>query len=64
LNFTHSLSQLLKIKISASTAYHLQMDGQMDWVNQEVKQFLHLFINQNQDNWDEWLSIAKFTYND
>ena len=40
LNFMHSLSQLLKIKIPASTAYHLQMDGQIEQVNQEVEQFL------------------------
>ena len=39
-NFMHSLSQLLKIKIPASTTYHLQMDSQMERVNQEVEQFL------------------------
>src|SRR5882724_9777113 len=59
-----SLSQLLKIRLAASTAYHLQMDGQMEWVNQGVEQFLRLFVNQCQDNWDEWLSIAQFAYND
>src|SRR5882724_2845032 len=49
-NFTHSLSQLLKIKIADSTAYHLQMDSQTEWVNQELKQFLQLFVNQCQDD--------------
>src|SRR5882724_10107194 len=39
-NFMCSLSQLLKIRIAASTAYHPQMDSQMEQVNQEVKQFL------------------------
>src|SRR5882724_1917540 len=39
-NFMHSLGQLLKIRLTASTTYHLQTDGQMEWVNQEVKQFL------------------------
>ena len=48
-------------------AYHLQMDGQTECVNQEVKQFLHLFVNQRQDDWDDWydwLLIAKFAYKD
>src|SRR5882724_2821299 len=63
LNFTCSLSQLLKIRIVASTAYHPQTDGQTERVNQEVEQFLQLFVNQCQDNWDEWLYIAKFAYN-
>ena len=60
-NFMCSLSQLLRIKIAASTTYHPQMDGQMEWANQEVAQFLQLFMNQHQDDWDEWLSIAKFS---
>jgi len=36
----------------------------MEWVNQEVDHFLWLFMNQHQDDWDEWLSIAEFTFND
>jgi len=63
-NFTCSLSQILKIRITASITYHPQTDSQTEWVNQEVKQVLPLFVNQLQDDWDEWLSIAKFTYND
>jgi len=62
-NFTHSLSQLLKIRIAVSTTYHLQTDGQTERVNREVEQFLRLFVNQCQDDWDEWLSIAEFAYN-
>jgi len=62
-NFMHSLSQLLKIRIAESTAYHPQTDGQTERVNQEVEQFLRLFVNQCQDDWDEWLSIAEFAYN-
>ena len=58
------LSEILGIKVAASMAYHPQMDGQTEHINQEVKQFLHLFINQRQDNWYNWILIAKFTYND
>src|SRR5467141_2196146 len=63
-NFTRSLSQLLGIRVVASTAYHPQTDGQTEWVNQEVEQFLQLFVNQQQDDWYEWLAIAEFAYND
>ena len=63
-NFMHGLSEILGIKVMASMAYHLQTDGQTKHVNQEVKQFLHLFVNQRQDDWYNWLSIAKFSYND
>ena len=50
-NFMRGLSEILGIKIAASMAYHPQMDGQTEHVNQEVKQFLHLFVNQRQDDW-------------
>ena len=63
-NFMQGLSKILRIKIAASMAYHPQMDSQTERVNQEVEQFLHLFVNQRQDYWYNWLSITKFAYND
>ena len=63
-NFMQGLSKILRIKVAALTAYHPQRDGQTERVNQEVEQFLHLFVNQRQDNWYDWLLIAKFAYND
>ena len=45
-------------------AYHPQTDGQTECVNQEVEQFLRLFVNQRQDNWYDWLLIAKLAHND
>ena len=63
-NFMRGLSEILGIKVAASMAYHLQTDGQTERVNQEVEQFLRFFVNQRQDNWYDWISIAKFAYND
>ena len=42
--FTCELYQLLGIQMAASTAYHLQTDGQTEWVNQEMEQYLRLFF--------------------
>ena len=63
-NFMWGLSEILRIKVAASTAYHPPTDGQTERVNQEVEQFLHLFVNQRQDDWYDWISIAEFAYND
>src|SRR5882724_601904 len=63
-NFTQSLSHLLGIRVAASMAYHPQTDSQTERVNQEVEQFLRLFVNQWQDDWYKWLAIAEFSYND
>ena len=35
----------------------------MERVNQELEQFLRLFINQRQDDWDNLLPFAEFQYN-
>ena len=52
------------LKVAASMTYHPQTDGQTEWVNQEIKQFLRLFVNQRQDDWYDWILIAKSAYND
>ena len=61
--FMKELYRLLGIKLAATAAYHPQGDGQTEWVNQELEQYLWLFINQRQDNWDDLLPFAEFQYN-
>ena len=61
--FTREIYWLLGIKLATTTAYHPQGDGQMERVNQELEQFLQLFINQWQDDWDKLLPLAEFQYN-
>ena len=39
------------------------MDGQTKHINQEVEQYLWLFINHWQDDWSEWVPMAEFSYN-
>ena len=61
--FMKELYQLLAIKLAATTAYHPQGDGQMERVNQELEQYLLLFINQRQDDWVGLLLLTEFQYN-
>src|SRR3981189_2828411 len=57
------LYRLIGIKLATSTAYHPQTDGQTKRVNQELEQFLRLFVNQRQDDWEELLALGEFQYN-
>ena len=57
------LNKLLGIKTVASTADHPQTDGQTERINQEIEQYLRLFVNQRQDDWYEWVSLAEFVEN-
>jgi len=59
----HELYCILDIKITASTAYHPQMDGQTGHVNQELEQYLCILVDERQDDWDNWLPMAEFAYN-
>jgi len=61
--FTKELYRLLGIQISSSTAWHPQTDGQTERINQELDQFLRLFVNERQDDWYDLLSIAEFQHN-
>jgi transposase InsO family protein len=61
--FTRELYRILGIKLAATTAYHPQGDGQTERVNQELEQYLRLFVNQRQDDWAELLPLAEFQYN-
>ena len=46
-----------------STVFHPQMDGQTEWMNQELEQYLRFFIEHRQRNWPEWLAVAEFAIN-
>src|SRR3984893_5683568 len=61
--FWSSLCHLLDIKVNLSTTYHPETDRQTEHVNQILKQYIHLYINYQQDNWVSLLPLAEFAYN-
>jgi len=61
--FTKELYRLLGVQLSSSTAWHPQTDGQTERINQKLDQFLHLFVNERQNDWYNLLPIAEFQHN-
>jgi len=57
------LNNLLGIQTKLSTAYHPQTDGQTERVNQELEQYLRVFIDHRQEQWPDWLGTVEFAYN-
>ena len=47
---TKELNRMLEIETRLSTAFHSQIDGQTEWMNQELEQYLRLFIEHRQRN--------------
>jgi len=57
------LNEMLEIKTKLLMAFHLQTDGQTERMNQELEQYLQIFIDHCQEQWPEWLGMAEFAYN-
>jgi len=57
------LNSLLGIQTKLLMAYYLQMDGQTERINQELEQYLRVFIDHRQEQWLDWLGTAEFAYN-
>jgi len=61
--FTKELYRLLGIKLVSSMAWYPQTDRQTEHVNQELDQYLWLFVNKQQDNWYDLLPLVEFQHN-
>jgi len=57
------LNRMLGIKSKMLMVFYPQIDGQTERVNQELEQYLRMFIDHRQEQWPEWLGTAEFAYN-
>ncbi|ESK81242.1 pro-pol protein [Moniliophthora roreri MCA 2997] len=60
---TRALYKRLGIQAGLTTAYHPSANGQTERANQEIGQFLCLFVSKRQDDWADWLPTAEFVLN-
>ena len=60
---TKELNKMLGIETKLSTAYHTETDGQTERTNQELEQYLRMYVNHRQNNWAKWLATAEFAFN-
>ena len=60
---TKELNRMLGIETRLSTVFHPQTDGQTEWMNQELEQYLRFFVDHRQKDWLEWLASAEFAVN-
>ena len=60
---TRELNKMLGIETKLSTAYHPETNRQTERTNQELEQYLRMYVNHKQNNWAECLATAKFAFN-
>ena len=46
-----------------TSSYHLEGDGQTEQMNKTLEQYIRVYCNYQQDNWDSLLPLAEFAYN-
>ena len=57
------ISEKLGIERRLSTSFHPQTDGQTERTNGILEVYLLVYVNYQQDNWNELLPMAEFGYN-
>jgi transposase InsO family protein len=61
--FWEQLQESLGTKLIRSLAYHPQIDGQTERVNQIFEDMLRAYAVDYGKNWDKCLSLAELSYN-
>jgi len=61
--FMKGIYKELGVKPCFSTAYHPQMQGQVENNNKWMETYLRMFCFHRQDNWADMLPMAEFAYN-
>jgi hypothetical protein len=57
------ICKMLKIKIKLFTAFHSETDEQSEIFNQKMKRYLRVYVNHQQDDWADWLSMIEYVLN-
>ena len=62
-HFFRSLGKALDMRLHFTLGYHLEGDSQTKCTNQTLEQYIQVYCNYQQDNWDSLLPLAEFAYN-
>jgi hypothetical protein len=61
--FWRSLQSALGNQLNLSTTYHPEKDGQTERVNQVMEDMLRMYVMDNQTQWEKYLPLVEFAYN-
>lgn len=61
--FWRAICHKLQVEVALSTAFHPETDGQTEIANKATNQYLRMFVNYAQDDWEDWLPLQEFASN-
>ena len=63
---SHLLTNLFSmtgVRLTPSSSYHPQTDGQTEVVNKKLEEMLRCFVDEQKKNWDQLLVDVEVAYN-
>jgi hypothetical protein len=57
------ICKILKIKTKLFTAFHSKTNEQSEIFNQKMKRYLRAYVNNQQNDWADWLFMTKYAFN-
>ncbi|MCO5568653.1 hypothetical protein L7F22_022352 [Adiantum nelumboides] len=61
--FWRALFENLGTKLSFSSAYHPQTDGQSEIANSTILDLLKSYVSERQTDWEKYLPLVEYAYN-
>ncbi len=58
-----TICKMLKIKAKLFIAFHSETNEQSEIFNQKVKKYLRAYVNHQQNDWVDWLSMIEYVSN-
>jgi hypothetical protein len=58
-----TICRMLKIKAKLFIAFHSETNEQSEIFNQEMKRYLRAYVNHQQNDWTNWLSMIEYVSN-
>jgi hypothetical protein len=58
-----TICKMLKIKAKLFTTFHSETNKQSEIFNQKMKRYLRAYVNHQQNDWVDWLSMIKYVSN-
>jgi hypothetical protein len=62
-NFWKGLFKGFGTNVNFITAYHPQLYGQTERVNQVIEDMLRMYVMDKPSKWEEYLHLVEFSYN-
>jgi hypothetical protein len=59
----NTICRMLRIKAKLFIAFHSETNEQSEIFNQKMKRYLRAYVNHQQDDWADWLSMTEYASN-